>query len=327
MKHLEGKVAIVTGSGQGVGRGIARVLAREGAKVITNNRKKSSESFQGYRPEDMTEEAYQSVLALKGDAETTAQLICAVGGESIPFYGDVSNHETAREMVEFAIQTYGRLDIVVNNAAGLGQGSICDTTEADWEYMTLAKMKGAYNLMHFAVPRMMEQGFGRILNCASDAWTGTANLCAYSAANAGVVGLTKATAQELARHNITVNAYCPQAKSPGHIVEFNKTLHGLGKTLGEAVTGNSEKMRQVEEDHGEPENMAPFLAYLCTEEAAYISGAVFSVTASGKIDVYSEPERIRQIWKKDAPWTMEELMEAVPKELLRDYVSITRGDK
>ena len=90
-KYLQGKAAIVTGSGQGVRRGIARILAREGAKVVTNNRKKGSESFQGYRPEEMTEEAYKSILALKGDAETTAQLIRAEGGETVPFYGDVSN--------------------------------------------------------------------------------------------------------------------------------------------------------------------------------------------------------------------------------------------
>jgi len=137
----------------------------------------------------MPEEEYRKMLALRGDAESTAELIRSEGGEAAAFYGDVSDHETARRMVEFAVETYGRLDILVNNASGLGQGTILTTTESEFDYMTVAKMKGAYNTMHFAAPIMIRQGFGRILNCASGAWTGTPNLCAYSAGNAGVVGL------------------------------------------------------------------------------------------------------------------------------------------
>ena len=326
-KKLEGMVAIVTGSGQGVGRGIAIVLAREGAKVITNNRKPGSESCLQYKKEEMHPEEYEKMLSLRGDAESTAELIRNEGGDATPFYGDVSDFETAKRMIQFALDTYGRLDILVNNAAGLGQGVIQDTSEADWDRMTLSKLKGTFNTMHHAVPVMIKQGFGRILNCASDAWTGTANLCAYSAANAGVVGLTKATAQELVSHNITVNAYCPQANSPGHIVEFNKTIRSLEKTLGKEAVANPEKMREVEADHGDPVNAAPFLAYLCTKEAGYISGSVFTVRASGKIDIYTEPVRIHQIQKKDTPWTIDELIEAVPRDLLFDYQSPVKINK
>lgn len=321
-RYLEGKVAIVTGSGQGVGRGIAIYLARQGAKVITNNRKPGSASCQMYKKDDMPEEEYNKMLSLKGDAESTARQIIEEGGEATPFYGDVSDYDTAGRMVKTAVDTYGRIDIIVNNAAGLGQGTIVNTTEADWDYMTLAKMKGAYNTMHHAVPYMIEQGFGRILNSASDAWTGMANLCAYSAANSGIVGLTKAAAKELANKGITVNAYCPQAASPGHVVEFNKTIRSLEKALGKNMNANPEKMKQVEKDHGPAENAAPFLAYLCTEEAAYISGAVFSVKASGKIDVYCEAERIKQISKEDEPWSVKELIDQVPSTLLEGYKSI-----
>ena len=325
-KSLEGRVAIVTGSGQGVGRGIARVLAREGAKVITNNRKPGSVSAGQYRREDMSEEEYVKAIALKGDAEATARLIQSEGGEDVPFYGDVSDYKTAEKMINFAVEHYGRLDILVNNAAGLGQGTIETTGEKDWDYMTLAKMKGAFNTMHFAVPIMKAQGFGRILNCASGAWTGTANLCAYSAGNAGVVGLSKAVARELAREPVTVNVYCPEAASPGHVVEFGKTIRSMEERLGKEAVFDPGKIKQVEEDHGPAENAAPFLAYLCTEEAEYISGSVFTVKGSGKIEIYSEPVITNRIWKKGERWTVEELKSAVPDELLFWYTSPARGN-
>lgn len=324
-RQLEGMVAIVTGSGQGVGRGIAAVLAREGAKVITNNRKPGGFSSAQYDPCSMPPEEYKKMLAMRGDAESTAAQIRAEGGEPAPFYGDVADFKTAGNLVEFALDTYGRLDILVNNAAGLGQGTIQTTTEEDWDYITLAKLKGAYNTMHHAVPVMLQQGFGRILNCASNAWTGVGNLCAYSAANAGVVGLTKSVARELAGKGITANVYCPQANSPGHVVEFNKTVRSLEKALGRTDVIDPEKMKLVEADHDDPENAAPFLAYLCTREAAYISGSVFSVLASGKIDIYSEPDRYRQIEKIGSRWTVEELTEIVPRDFLYDYQSRTGG--
>lgn len=326
MGSLEGKVAVVTGSGQGVGRGIAVGLAREGCRVITNNRKPGGVSGAAYRKEEMTGEEYRQVLALRGDAETTAEIIRAEGGEAMPFYGDVSDYGTAKEMIDFAVETYGRIDILVNNAAGLGQGTILTTEEKDWDYITLAKMKGTYNTMHFAAPHMIEQGGGRIINCASDAWTGTANLCAYSAGNAAVVGLSKAAALELAPHNITVNVYCPEANSPGHVVEFNRTVRTLEERLGKKMVITPERQREVEEDHGPAENLAPFIAYFAADEAAYISGTVFSIKASGKMSFYSEPETVRQIWKKEGAWTVGELMEAVPRELLYDYTTRATGE-
>lgn len=323
-KSLEGKVAIVTGSGQGVGRGVALVLAREGAIVITNNRKPGCESVNNYKKEDLTPEEYKKMLSLRGDAAATTELIRNEGGISEPFYGDVSNHEDMKNLVNFAVEKFGRLDILVNNAAGLGQGTIDTTSESDWDYMTLAKMKGAYNTMHFAVPIMKKQGFGRILNCASGAWTGVANLCAYSAGNAGVVGLSKAVAKELASENITVNVYCPEAASPGHVVEFKKAIKTIEERLGKEAVSDPEKMKQVEEDHGPAENAAPFLAYLCTEEADYISGSVFTVKGSGKIEIYSESEVINRIWKKGDAWTIDELKSAVPDELLFNYKSTAK---
>ena len=315
---LAGKVAIVTGSGQGVGRGIAVLLAREGARVVTNNRKP-------YAPDDPTvganlsPEERQQLLALRGDAEGAAQQIIAEGGQAIPFYGDVADFAAAGRLVQAAVDAFGRIDILVNNAAGLGSGMLVNTSEADWDYQTVPKLKGAFNTMRHAVPIMLQQKFGRVINVASDAWIGMNGLSAYSAANAGLVGLTKATAKELFRAGVTVNAVCPQAASPGHFIEFNamiKKLTSLGVKIDE------ERMKKVEEDHGPAEDMAPFVAYLATEEAAFISGSVFSLTASGRVTLYSEPAPVQTIQKDGSPWTVEELIQQAPESLLKDYTSI-----
>jgi 3-oxoacyl-[acyl-carrier protein] reductase len=327
MGVLEGKVAVVTGSGQGVGRGIALLLAREGAKIVTNNRKQrvALPPTQAFRSTALpgSEASFTEAEAARfasgyGDAESTAAEIIAEGGEAEPFYGDVADYDTAGRMIETAIKTFGRIDILVNNAAGLGFGPFLSVTPEDWEYQVSPKLNGSYNTMKHAVPHMIQQGSGRILNTVSDAWIGIAALSPYSAANAGLVALTKATAKELYRHGITVNAFAPQAESPGH-VSFNATLRTMLEAHGVEI-GDSERMRESEEAHGPAENLT-FLAYLASDEAADISGSIFSVTGGGRVALYSEPTHISAIDKKGAAWTIDELRSAVRDQLLPNYVS------
>jgi len=322
-KSLEGKVAVVTGSGQGIGRGIAIVLANEGAKVVTNNRKPSFQK----QPEDLSfldEKSRNKHKALSGDAEKTASEIIAMGGEAIPFYGDVSDYETAEQLIQTAINKWGRVDILINNAAGLGSGTLQETSESEWDYQTIPKLKGAYNTMKQAIPYMIKQKFGRIINVASDAWVGIPGLAAYSAGNAGLVGVSKAAAKELAAYGITVNTICPQADSPGHVLNFAIAKRKIEQMTGSSIKLDSEKMKEVEAAHGPAEHMAPFLAYLSTEEAAFISGAVFSVTGDARISLYTEPQQANKIKKYDGPWSVEELIHTVPQTLLKDYVSIVK---
>ena len=319
---LEGKVAIVTGSGQGIGRGIARYLASEGAKVITNNRHKGSGSLDRYDKSKIPEEDWNEMIALVGDAQTTADEIVADGGEAIPFFGDISDFDTAEAIVKTAIDTWGRIDIVVNNAAGMGTGSITSLNEKSWDYMTVNRLRGAFNTMHFAVPYMQEQKYGRIFNCSSDAWVGLPDNDAYSASNAGVVGLTWAAAKELFRYGITVNAYCPQGKSPSHAVDYNTMLRHV-----KAITGKDPDPRLlavVEADHGDPFNLGPFLAYLCTEKGGKISGEVFSIKSSGRIEHYSNPVPATRAARPEGAgplWKVEELGPVFDQLLGEDYVS------
>ncbi|MGY1773138.1 SDR family NAD(P)-dependent oxidoreductase [Blastococcus sp. SYSU D00813] len=328
--QLAGKVAVVTGSGQGVGRGIAVLLAREGARVVTNDlrprggstRVEFRASALGGAAPELDGELATEAAELVGDADSTAAAIVAEGGEALACYGDVSDPGQAAEVIRTAVDGFGRIDVLVNNAAGLGFGPFADVTPDDWRYQFAAKVDGTFHCMRHAVPHMIRQGSGRILNAASDAWTGIASLGPYSAANAAVVALTKSTAKELAEHGITVNAYCPQAASPGHL-GFKATLKTMLGEERSAAMMASDRMRESEQAHGPAEDLT-FLAYLASEHAAEVSGAVFSVTAGGTVALYSEPEHVSRIHKDGAAWTVDELVAEVPRTLLRDHRSVAR---
>ena len=324
-KALEGKVAIVTGSGQGVGRALALKYASEGAMVITNNRKPGNSETKQLTPEEIATLSPEDLAKVKeryamlaGDAGTTANTIIANGGKAAPFFGDIGNHETAKEIVEFAVNTFGKIDIIANIAGAFGFGSICDIDEETWDRVTTVKPKGYYNIIHFAAPYMMEQKWGRIINCTSRAWLGDWILHPeYCAANAGVVGLTRAVAIELYPYNITCNAFSPFAATrasidleASHLVKSDrkKAMGGLPQFTYEQTPP--------------PEAIAPFLTYLCTDAAAKISGSVFSL-AGNSIGLYSEPIEMASVTKYSPDfWTQEELEKALPRGLFAGYKSL-----
>jgi 3-oxoacyl-[acyl-carrier protein] reductase len=320
---LQGKVAIVTGSGQGIGRGIAISLAREGAAVITNNRQPGSGTVAEWRDkrDEIPESDWEEMLKLAGDAEGAAEMIRREGGTAEPFYGDVSDQSVAKELVDFAIKTFGRIDIIVNNAAGMGSGSVATLSEKTWDKIANTRQKAAFNLSHFAIPHMIEQGFGRIINASSDAWIGLPDNSAYSASTAGMVGFTWAAAKELWRYGITVNAFCPQGESPSHAIEYNKMLRNVKAITGKDPDPNVLKV--VEENHGDPVGVGSVIAFLGSETASYISGTVFAIYASGIVKLYSQPDYIADIARPDDnPWTQEGLAAAFRDQLLGpDYVA------
>ena len=165
--------------------------------------------------------------------------------------------------------------------------------------------------------------FGRIFNGSSDAWVGLPDNDAYSAANAGIVGLTYAASKELYRFGITVNAYCPQGASPSHAVEYNKMLRNV-----KAITGqdpDSRLLKVVEDDHGDPINLGPLFAFLSTEAGGYISGEVFGVKSSGKIDRYLYPQTVARIQREPGTgfcWDVSELETVFREQLMGEgYVS------
>jgi 3-oxoacyl-[acyl-carrier protein] reductase len=320
-ESLKGKVAIVTGSGQGIGKGIAVYLARQGVKVITNNRKPGSSFLRTYKKEDMPEEDWVLMNQLAGDAESAADLIRSEGGEAAPFYGDMSDYGVAERAVKFAVDTYGSIDILINNAAGTGSGGVVELTKEKWDYLSKMRLDAAFNLMHFAVPHMINRGGGRIINASSEAWLGMPFNDGYTASTAGAVGLTWASAKELWRFGITVNCFCPQGASPAHAVEYNALMRNIEKTRGKRP--DPEILKVVEENHGDSIGIGPVIAFLCSQEASYISGNVFSIYASGVVKLFSEPAVISQISRPSNDlWTLDELKVAFREQLLgKDYIA------
>ena len=305
-RFLEGKTAIVTGSGQGIGRAAALCLAQYGAKVITNNRRPGSSinAFEG-RELDFTPQEREELEKFGGDAETTAAKIRSSGGEAIAVYADVSKKEDAKRLVQTAIDAWGRIDIIINNASSNWVGNIMDMSEELWDIQITSKLSGTFYLMHAALPCMKEQGFGRILNSSSDAYQGISKHAAYGAGNAGVVTLTRSAAKDLAGTGITVNAYTPLARTRSWFnARTNYRLSGIPPQIIEDNAPAAMKRTA--------EGMVPFLAYLASEEAADITGKVFQLAADGQIGIWNEPQILKDVKQEDGFWTMPALQEAVP---------------
>ncbi len=312
---LEGKVAVVTGSGQGIGKGIAIALAREGCKVITNNRAPGGESAKHYTPDMMPAKDWEEYCSLKGDAELTANVIRAEGHEAAAFYGDISDWETAEKLVKFTVDTYGSIDIIVNNAAGTSSGNIETQTHEGWDSLFYSRATGAFNLMHFAFPYMKEKHFGRIINMASDAWIGLVDNDAYSASTAAAVGLTYAAAKELYRYGITVNCICPQGESPSHAVEYRKMLRRVEEMTGRAP--DPKLLEKVDADHGNPVGLGKICTVICEDDGDWINGAVFSAKSSGRTSVYTMPRETNEIFRGyGVDWPYEEFKKDVKEKLL-----------
>jgi 3-oxoacyl-[acyl-carrier protein] reductase len=322
---LKGKVAVVTGSGQGIGRAIAIGMAKEGAKVVTNNRRRGStgnavlpDSVVNSLDREKKEWLQKQTEESTGDAETTARAIKELGGEAIPFFGDISKFEVAGKMIQMAVDTFGKIDILVNVAGTFGFAPIWEMTEETWDRVTLTKPKGYFNTIRHAVPHMMKQKWGRILNCTSRAFLGDVLKHAeYCTANAGVVGLTWAVAKELYPYGITCNAFSPFARTRAAV---ELATYDMAVSKEESPWIDRKFSFPLDQTPG-PEHLAPFVIYLATEAASKISGSVFSV-GGNSIGLYSHPEIARNLVKYGDPWTVGEVMEQAPRGLFMGYRTI-----
>lgn len=299
--RLKDKAAIVTGSGQGIGLAIAKALAKEGASVVTNNRREGTSG---------------------GDAKTAAKQINDMGGKAVPFFGSVSDFEVAGQMIKTATDNFGRLDILVNNAGADMPHMIWNMTEEEWDVCLDSFLKGTFNASRYACGIMREQKWGRIINTTSTAWLGTVGHCNYGAAKAGIVGLTRAIAREMGKYSVTCNAYAPTASTR---FSASEDIQAGFKKRYEAGLMTKERYEELT-NLPDPMTLTPFLVYLCTEEAADINGQVFDVTG-GNITMYSEPVRMKSIDKKDGLWTIEELIKQVPAILPEGYKNPSPASK
>ncbi len=325
-EDLKGKVAVVAGSGQGIGRSIAIAMAQAGASVVTNNRRPGSTGFAIMNDELVTrlndedrEALLEEAAESTGDAETTAKAIRDLGGAAVPFFGDVSDFETARRLIQTVMDGFGRIDILVNVVGTFAFSPIWEMSEETWDKVHGVKPKAHFNCIRHALPFMMEQRSGRIINCTSGAFKwGGMRQANYSAANAGVIGLTQAVAQEVATYGITCNAFAPGARTRAGF-ELDAYEKAMPRDKG---PWSHESVKLPIADSPPPDDLAPFICYLATDDAAGINGCVFFVIGSA-VMLYDEMEFVGNIVKPDGRWTVDELKERVHKDLIKDFRSST----
>lgn len=239
---LKGKVALVTGGSRGIGRAIALELGKQGANVAVN--------FSGN----------------EAMANGVVDEIKASGSEAAVFQCDISDAAAVQEMVKSVVSTFGRLDILVNNAGITRDTLIMRMKEDDWDAVINTNLKGVFNTTKAVSRQMMKQKCGRIINMASVVgMVGNAGQANYVAAKAGVIGLTKSTARELAPRNITVNAV-----APGFI--STDMTDKLPEDIKEAMLKDIPLGRI-----GKPEDVAAMVRFLASDDSGYLTGQVFRV--------------------------------------------------
>ena len=251
---LKDKVALITGAGAGIGRAIALRFAQEGASVTVA---------------DCDRSAYAS-------GSITVQMIHEAGGEANFVHSDVSRAADTEQMVKVTIDTYGKLDILVNNAGIWMLKPLTEVTEEEWDTLMAINMKGVFLGSKYAIPEMIKQGGGVIINMSSVAgYRGAALATAYCASKGGVLLLTRAMAAELKPVNIRVNALNPSIIDDGMGQQLLKDYQTMGKALG--TTGMSERILASQGRLGTPEEVASAALFLASDEAAFITGHGLSV--------------------------------------------------
>ena len=276
MGLVEGKVAVVTGAGRGIGRGEAMLLAAEGARVVVND----------------------LGVALDGSgrdqklADQVVAEIKAKGGEAVANSESVSDHQAARRIIETAVAQFGRLDILVNNAGFTRDKMIYNLDEEMWDAVIAVHLKGTYNLGKWACAYFREKkAGGRIINTTSAAGLiGNVGQSNYGAAKAGIANLTLIWSREMEKYNVTVNAIAPAART-------RMTEAAFGDLAPEA--GEFDAMH--------PDNVAPLVVFLASDAAAHLTGQVLGISG-GDVELYEPWHAVKSV-SKEGRWTPNELIE------------------
>lgn len=292
-KLVEGKTAIVTGAGRGLGRAHALALASQGAKVVVND-------LGG---------AADGLGASKTPADEVVEEIGKAGGIAVVNYESVSTPEGADSIIKAALDNFGGLDILVNNAGILRDRMVFNMTDEEWDLVIKVHLYGTFYCTRVASRIMRGQRYGRIVNTSSISGLGSMGQANYSAAKEAIVGLTRTAARDLGRYGVTCNAIRPGAATRMTLTE--ELYEARKRSLGEK---EAEEWRRQTESRT-PEDVSPMVVYLASEQAGNINGCVFEVRGNF-IGMYADPPRLGgTIRKKEGRWLPEELAELMPQTL------------
>lgn len=307
---LEGKVIAMTGAGRGIGRECALLAASEGARVVVND--------PGVNPDGTGTD--------NGPAAQVVEEIKKAGGEAVANFADVSTMEGGESVIKTALDTWGKLDGLINLAAILRDRMIFNLTEEEWDDVIRVDLKGHFTTIKPASVLMRQQRYGRIVNYSSvSGLNGNSGQANYGAAKAGVAGLTRVAARDLGRYGVTVNCIAPGAATrltatvPSSAREM-RARAGIAGAQGPATPAAAPAATPAADPMRGPDMVAPMTIYLLLDEAWNINGRIFQV-AGGHVGLLQDMYPPYRNIFKNGKWTLDELRQIVPAQLMSGVVN------
>jgi NAD(P)-dependent dehydrogenase (short-subunit alcohol dehydrogenase family) len=284
MGKLDGRVAIVTGAGRGIGAAVSRIMAAEGAAIVVND----------------LGVAMDGSGADQAPAAQVAASIVAAGGTAVADYSDISDHAAAEKLVQHAVDEFGKLDVVVNVAGILRDRMVFNMSEQEWDDVVRVHLKGTFNTSKFAAIywRKAREGHYRLIHFTSGSGLfGAPGQPNYAAAKMGIVGFTYSCARALAPYGITANAISPGAAT---------------RMTASVPEGRRRANVPADDPRRSPDNIAPPVVYLASTRSDWLTGRVLGARGY-QISLYSNPEIIGEV-TSEGPWDLDDAFDAIERE-------------